>query len=82
MQESDPAPEGDCPVNAKAARIEHTLSTLDKLPDSFKGALACREKTHCSTLSLCVPRALYCLKSLLLGLNRPDSKGGGRAGVC
>ena len=40
MQESDPAPEGDSPVNAKAARIEHTLSALDKLPDSFKGALA------------------------------------------
>ena len=46
MQESDPAPEGESPLNAKAARIEHTLSALDKLPDSFKGALACYEAAH------------------------------------
>ena len=41
VQAREPAPEGNSPVDAKAARIEHTLSALDKLPGSYTGALSC-----------------------------------------
>ena len=54
MQESEPAPEGGRPVNAKAARIEHTLSTLEKLPESYKGAHCMHEEIVCSAAPGCV----------------------------
>ena len=43
MQEREPALEGESPINAKVARIEHTMSALDKLHESFKGAPSCTE---------------------------------------